>query len=65
MRALLKHSINHPNGKLKPEIPEPEWLADPSHRTKVVAKPIFALANAPYIYIYLSLLKIAHLLLIN
>ena len=46
MRALLKHGINHPKGKLKPEIPEPEWLADPSHRTKVVAKPIFALTNA-------------------
>ena len=23
MRVLLKHSINHPKGKLKPEIPEP------------------------------------------
>ena len=53
MRALLKHGINHPKGKLKPEILEPEWLADPSHRTKIVAKPIFALANAPYIYIYI------------
>ena len=47
MRALLKHSTNHSKGKLKAEIPEPEWLADPSHRTKVVAKPFFALANAP------------------
>ena len=44
MRALLNHSCNHPKGNLKLEIPDPDWLADPSHRTKVVAKPIFALA---------------------
>ena len=24
MRALLKHGINHPKGKSKPKIPEPE-----------------------------------------
>ena len=35
MRALLKHGINHPKGKLKPEIPEPEWLADPSHSPSI------------------------------
>ena len=40
MRALLKHDINHPKGKLIPERPEPEWLADPFHKTKIVAKPI-------------------------
>ena len=28
------------------EIPEPEWLADPSYRTKVISKSIFNLANA-------------------
>lgn len=44
MKALLKHPSNHKRGKLNPEIPEPSWLADPSHRTKVVAKYIFALA---------------------
>ena len=47
MRALLKHPKNHKRGKLNPEIPEPSWLADPSHRTKVVAKYIFALATLP------------------
>ena len=46
-RSLLKHSINYPKGKLKPEIPEPIWLPNPSRRTNVVAKPIFSLANAP------------------
>ena len=47
MRALLKHEFNHPRGKFNVEIPEPSWLADPSRRTKVVTKPIFALAAAP------------------
>ena len=47
MRALLKHSCNHPKGKLKLEILEPDWLADLSHITKVVAKHIFTLAAAP------------------
>ena len=47
MRALLNHGCNHPMGNLKLEIPEPDWLADPSHRTKAVAKPIIALAIAP------------------
>ena len=49
MRALLKHPKNHKRGKLNPEIPEPTWLADPSHRTKVVAKYIFNLATLPKI----------------
>ena len=47
MRALLKRSGNHKRGKLNPEIPDPSWLADPFHRTKVVAKYIFALAALP------------------
>ena len=47
MRVLLKYSCNHPKGKLKLEILEPDWLAGLSHRTKVVAKHIFALAAAP------------------
>ena len=47
MRALLRwFSIINKRGRLPTEIPEPEWLADPSHRTKVIAKPIFNLANA-------------------
>jgi len=47
MRALLRHPDNNPKGKLPLEIPEPEWLTDPSHRTKVVAKPFYALASLP------------------
>ena len=47
MRALLKYPKNHKRGKLNPEIPEPSWLADPSHRTKVVAKYMFNLATLP------------------
>ena len=47
MRALLEHPGNHPRGKWNVEIPEPIWLADPSHRTKVVTKYIFDLAALP------------------
>ena len=47
MRVLLKHGCNYPKGKLKLQIPEPKWLADSSHRTKFVAKPIFSLATLP------------------
>ena len=47
MRTLLKHPGNHKEGKFNPEIPEPSWLVDPSHRTKVVAKYMFALAALP------------------
>ena len=42
MRALLRHISN----RLLTEIPEPEWFADPSHRTKVIAKSLFNLTNA-------------------
>ena len=37
MNALLRHPDNNLKGKLSLEIPEPEWLTDPFHRTKVVA----------------------------
>ena len=47
MRALLRHPDNNPKGKLPLEMPEPEWLTDPSHRTKAVAKPLYALASLP------------------
>ena len=47
MIVLLKHPGNHKRGKLNPETPEPSWLADASHRTKVVAKYIYALAALP------------------
>ena len=33
-------------GRLDKTVPEPKWLADPTHRTKCVAKPIYALAAA-------------------
>ena len=45
MRSYLRHrSLFHPKGALPLELPEPRWLADPTHRTKVVAKPFFSLA---------------------
>ena len=47
MRALLTHKAINPKGRLSEEMPQPEWLADPSHRTKVVAKPIFLLSSLP------------------
>ena len=47
MRALLKHKTNNHKGRLPQEMSQPEWLADPSHRAKVVAKPIFLLSTMP------------------
>ena len=45
MRALLRHqSTTSTKGKLPTNIPEPSFLADPSHRTKVGAKPIYILS---------------------
>ena len=47
MRALLCHtSIVNKRGRLPTEIHGPEWLADPSRQTKVIAKSIFNLTNA-------------------
>ena len=46
-RDLLTHNANNPKGRLLEEMPQPEWIADPSHRTKVVAKPIFLLSTLP------------------
>ena len=53
MRAVLKHPLIGVRGqvlktskrKLDEEIPEPSFLADPSHRVKVVAKHIFYIIN--------------------
>ena len=45
MRPLLKYITTNRKGRLPPEIPESKWLADPSHRTKVVAKPVYLLAS--------------------
>ena len=45
IRALLKHRCNNPKGGLSEEMNEPDWLVDPSLRTKVVAKPIYQLAG--------------------
>ena len=47
IRAFLTHKANNPKERLPEEIPQPEWLSDPSHRTKVVAKPIFLLSTLP------------------
>ena len=53
MRAVLKHQskgargqfLKSSKGKLHTEIPEPSFLADPSHCVKVVAKHIFSIVN--------------------
>ena len=42
MRSVLKHPSK---GKLHTDIPEPSFLADPSHRVKVVAKHIFSIVK--------------------
>ena len=53
MRDVLKHPpigvrgqvMKSSKGKLDEEIPEPSFLADPSHHVKVVAKHIFSIVN--------------------
>ena len=48
IRALISHfdpKSRKNKGKLPDHIPEPKWLADPSHRTRVVARAIFALVK--------------------
>ena len=53
MRAVLSNPLivvrgqvlKTSKGKLVEEIPEPLFLADPSHRVKVVAKHIFSIVN--------------------
>ena len=41
--STMKVYCSHKGG-LDKNIPEPSWLADPSHRVKVMTKPLFALA---------------------
>ena len=53
MRAVLKHPsigvrgqvLKTSNAKLDVQIPEPSFLADPSHHIKAVAKQIFYIVN--------------------
>ena len=53
MRAVLKHPskgargqvLKSSKGKLHEDISEPSFLADPSHRVKVVARHIFFIVN--------------------
>ena len=53
IQAVLKHPLivfrgqvmKTSKGKLDEEIPEPLFLAYPSHRVKVVAKHIFSIVN--------------------
>ena len=45
MRSYLKHqNSTNKKGNLPQELVQPEWLADPTHRTKIVSKAFFALA---------------------
>ena len=53
MQAVLKHPLigarvkgmKTPKEKLDEEIPEPSFIADPSHLVKVVANHIFSIVN--------------------
>ena len=53
MQAVLKHPskgaqgqvLKSSKGELHTEIPDPYFLADPSHHVKVVAKHIFSIVN--------------------
>ena len=53
MRSVIKHPsigvqgqvLKSYKGKLDEEIPEPSFLADPSHRAKFLAKHIFSIVN--------------------
>ena len=53
IRAVLNHPsigvqgkvLKSSKGKLDEEIPEPSFLADPSHRVKVVSKHIFSVVK--------------------
>ena len=53
MQAVLKHPskgaqgqvLKSPKGKNYEEIPEPSFLVDHSHCTKVIAKHIFSIVN--------------------
>ena len=40
-RALVQHECNNKKGRLPPDMPQPEWLTGPSHRTKSVAKAVY------------------------
>ena len=45
MRSLLQHPCNHNKGLLPLTIPQPVFLADPSHRIKVMSKPFFKMVT--------------------
>ena len=40
MRMLLKHQKNNPKGKLNSDNLQPTFLADLSHRIKVMSRPV-------------------------
>ena len=49
LRAIIDHDVSkkkNGKGKLPAHIPRPRFLADPSHRTRVVARAIFALVSS-------------------
>ena len=46
MRSLLQDKKNNEKGLLPPNIPQPVFLADPSHCIKVMSGPIFSLAKS-------------------
>lgn len=47
MHLLLKQSDLNPKGKFPLDIMHPIFLADPSHRIKVMLKPYFKMVTKP------------------
>ena len=45
LRALSKHQEYNEKGRLPPYIPQPHFLADPSHRIKVMSQPFFKMVT--------------------
>ena len=45
MRSLLQHKKNNDKGLLSTNIPQPVFMADPSHRIKVMSKPFFKMVT--------------------
>ena len=45
MITLLNHILHNPKGRFPADMSEPEWLANASHRAKIVTKPIYLLTS--------------------
>ena len=45
MRAYLQYTDNNQKEKVHSTIPEPTFMADPSHHIKVMSTPVFEMAT--------------------